>query len=382
MFHDIIFHHAYNCEKRSSGGWLVRNLPIFDSGIYDHTSITTNLDLGVSDSVNVSSVDLVVDYSAIAKTSFSGGATSSVSVGDVGFAAGGFGDTTATDYVPPPTVIDLNFLGTSLVEVVYQKGHTNEQAAQNQCAPMWVANSLQYLEDTTSLLVVDEHKKGLKGDNSLVGRLDTAMNRAVTSRASGDPVSASNILEGKLKYAGDANIASSLSIKHQGLLGGGDVVKDGVKSTGKGADINIDFIISELEKGEDVEFGYLWAGGGHFVDITGAGYILGVPFITYVSDHLQSDVDTTDTKGTENVDFSFLVDGKLVNEMRNANSGVPHFAIDHTGAGYVCNFRNWPIGINDNWLAQEADLAVPKKRTCKSTVRREHSLAAKFIRLS
>lgn len=298
----------------STGAWLVRNLPIFDGGIYDHPSITTNLDFGTSDGFDVTAVNLVVDYASAPVTSFAGGPAATYSVGDTGYAVGGVGATTAVGFVPAPTVVDLNFFGTKLLEVVYQKGHKNVQAAQNQCAPMSVANSLQYLEDTTSLLVADEHKVGLKGDDSLVGKLDAAMNRAVTSRAVGSPVSIGDILNGKLKYVGDSNLGANVSTKHQGVLGGGDVTANGVTSKGKGAAINVDFIISELKEGEDVEFVYLWAGGGHAVDITGAGYILGVPFITYVSDHLQSDVDGTDTKGTDKVDFSFIVDGKLVNE--------------------------------------------------------------------
>ena len=299
----------------SSGNWLVRNLPLLGSATYDNPTITVNFPIGVSDGTLVSTKSLKIDYSAAPSVSFSGGPTSAFTVGHIGLAQGGVG-TSLSGYLGTANPALANFTLNGLVSGVYQKNHPNQQSADDQCAPIGIANSLTWLKDTQGLPVPDPNNIGLKGDNLLVGKLDTLMGRGVRTRADGDGVQPIDILKGKLTYVGNAGLAGKVVTKHQGLLGGADVMaSNGQVSYGKGAAVDINFIINELMHGEDVEMAFFYPDGqGHMVDITGAGFILGVPWITYVSDHLQSDVDLTDTMGTGMVDFSFLKGNTLLNE--------------------------------------------------------------------
>lgn len=309
-----------------AGNWLVQNLPVYPSSTYDHPSISTRLPLPTTDGTPLATADFHIDFSPNPTPAFAGGQPSTFTLGTTLDAIGGFGapDGLLTGYRGNLIPSTVTFNPNGLNSVVYQPRHPNVQAAQNQCAPMAVANSLQWLENEYGINVPHDHVKGLKGDNSLVGKLDTAMNRDVTSRTQGTSVAAEPILRGKLDYVANNNLASSVVTKHQGLLGGANYTSSNVTSTGNGNTVTFDFILSELAAGANVELGFIYpAGGGHFVDITGAGRILGIPFLTYVSDHTQSDLDLddpntpadeTDTRGTDKVDFSFLVNGVLVNE--------------------------------------------------------------------
>lgn len=306
------------------GNWLVQNLPVFPSSTFDSPSISTRLPLPTTDGNRLLTTDLHIDYSPDPVATFAGGPNSNFAIGSSLNAIGGVeADISGYRGNLIPSTVNFNPGGAN--SVVYQPRHPNVQAAQNQCAPMAVANSLQWLENETGINVPQDHVKGLKGDNSLVGKLDTAMNRNVVSRTSGSGLSYTNILNGKLDYVAGNNLSSSVTTKHQGIMGGADVTSSGVTSTAKGDTVTLDFILAELAHGEDVELIFVYpAGGAHMVDITGGGRILGVPWISYVSDNVQSDldidnpatpnVDETDTRGTNNVDFSFLVNNVLVNE--------------------------------------------------------------------
>ena len=60
----------------------------------------------------------------------------------------------------------------------------------------------------------------------------------------------------------------------------------------------IDWIISELKDGEDVELAIGWSGGGgHWVDLIGGGYVEGVPWLAWVHDTKQGfdDMGTAST---------------------------------------------------------------------------------------
>lgn len=175
------------------------------------------------------------------------------------------GGSDVTGYLDGPTASDLDvnvFFDAlfGLFERTVQNGHPNVQAADNQCAPAAVANSLQFLENTTPLTVPHDHKKGIKGDDSLVGQLDTDTDRGVVSRTDGSGVWP---FDGKLKYISDNGLKKNLIVKHygNGLTGGvpsipldstEDVTRHGVTSVGKGA-ISWDAICDEIKDGEDVE---------------------------------------------------------------------------------------------------------------------------------
>ena len=202
----------------------------------------------------------------------------------------------------------------------------------NQCAPAAVANSLQWLEDQYGIDVPDPNDPGLKGDDTLVGKLDTAMERRAPTRTDGDGVWP---LDGKLSYLDDNNLGW-LSVKYQagtGVDGSGtsafnggaaldgttDYTANNVTAAGKspaGGGVTFDWILKELQHGEDVEIDISFQCGvdehdepqycRHFVEVTGAGYILGIPYITHLSDHAQTDEDPNDTEGTDQLDFDFV----------------------------------------------------------------------------
>jgi hypothetical protein len=148
------------------------------------------------------------------------------------------------------------------------------------------------------------------------------------TRRCGPALGGASILRGKLTYLANNNLGNAVVVKHQANgqgVGGGDFMAAGLTSHGNGATPTASFITSEVCAGEDVELGFTYPrGGGHFVELTGAGSILGVPWITYLSDHDQ----TNDASGTTKIDFSFLrdtdADGllNLVNE-----GGVPNAQI-------------------------------------------------------
>ena len=316
----------------SDGQWIVRNLPVLPDCAYDMPSITTRLDLGVENGVNVTFIDLYVEYSPEPYVTFAGGPTRRFNVGTTTFAAGGVGSDLLTGYLPGPDLSKVVFDSTGAVCLNLQKGHKNEQAANNQCAPMAVANSLDWLRTQKSLPVPQkhEHKPGLRSDApangddpndpSLVGELERAMNRGVRSRRVGNGVWP---LDGKLKYISDNGLKDKLDIKHQGngdtggnpseaVDGTKNITRHGVTSSGKGAKVTWEWLCEEIKKGEDVEIDIYFSGGGrHYVNVTGCGKILGKPYITHVSDHAQTDVDPNDTNGTDKVDFAWMDDDLL-----------------------------------------------------------------------
>lgn len=188
----------------------------------------------------------------------------------------------------------------------------NIQAAQNQCGPAATANSLHWLQDTFQGLVELPHKsgKGLgnvngskKHDGTTVGALDVYMKRNVKSRKEGDPLPDEDFLRGKLQYLADNKIC--LVVQHQDNNMTGDISAGGITSKGRGVP-TWEFICKEICKGEDVEMGYTFPGGGHWVRVTGCGHIKGRRYLKFVSDTMQTDVDPDDEKGTGVVEFEWV----------------------------------------------------------------------------
>jgi len=172
----------------------------------------------------------------------------------------------------------------------------NVQAARNQCAPMGIANSLQYLENTySSISVPHNHVAGQDGDSSLVGQLDEDMARSVTSRTSGSGCNCPQILEGKFEYLDNNGLKDKLVNKHQGYgyfgMTAGDYTSHGITSEDEsvGGKVTFDWIREQLEKCEDVEVGISWGGGGgHMVRIYGCGETFGMPYLRYAHDSIQA----------------------------------------------------------------------------------------------
>ncbi|MBK9128755.1 MAG: hypothetical protein IPM13_13290 [Phycisphaerales bacterium] len=186
-----------------------------------------------------------------------------------------------------------------------------------QCMPAAVANSLQFLEDEYGVNVPHEHRPGLR-DDSLVGELDKKM-----QRPEGEPVaSAVNMLNGKLDYIDENNLADDIDVKHKQAPGinwlNGDRTR-GDATSHEHTDPNVsffDWLMHEVASGEDVEIRLGWDdGSGHMVRVFGAGYILGKPFVTYVHDAAQGWGDPNEPEGTTPQDggfgFSWVENGRI-----------------------------------------------------------------------
>jgi PEP-CTERM motif len=326
--------------------WLVQNLPV--SSIFGSSSlISTHFNLGVTDGTRLSTTNLIVDFNTTPNATGTPGnaLVQNVNVPLAPFAVGGVDNPTAIEgRLNAPNNVAFNALA-PVLELDYQTGHPNVQAAVNQCAPAAVANSLQWLENTypSNIFVPNDNVPGLKGDNSLVGMLDTTTNRNVVDGRTNTNSSGVWPLDGKLLYLSNASLGG-LTIKHQGgtgvdgsasatggvpnvVLPGTNITRHGITSQGSGT-ASFDFIRNEIRAGEDVEidisFACKDAAGNntfcrHYVNVTGAGTILGVPFITHVSDFAQSDVDPMDNMGTTRIDFDWVTGGNNLPRWGNAN---------------------------------------------------------------
>lgn len=212
---------------------------------------------------------------------------------------------------PPATAIDdVQLLGQE-TWARYQTV-TNVQCAVDQCFPMAIANGLQFLEGEGVLVVPHNHAMGLKGDNTLVGQLDTACDRSATSRLVGNGVWFPPMLDGLFEYLDDNQLDGALDHRHQDRgygvaaqdepLPDGDFTRHGITSTDDGADIEWDWIVDRFLDGCALVAVYTWdrSGGGlggHAVRITGVGVLAGRPWIRYSHDASQAN----DTSGLEDV---------------------------------------------------------------------------------
>ena len=294
------------------GLWLVQNLPVFYN--FPYPSVSTNFDLNCTVGVNVTSLDAYVEFSSDPVTTFAAGSYRTFSVGDTKYDAQGEEGTVGPGAPAPPTAGVITFQLGGLLTATFQQGHPTLETADNQCLPAAVATSLQWLENNYSINVPHPNVMGLGADGSLVGTLETEMGRTFTNRRIGNATGTGAGLNGKLSYLAK-NGLGNLVVKHQGMFGGGNVTvpgpdgklgtPDDMTSTGMGATVTPAFLISEVQAGEDVELGFLYPkGGGHRVEVLGAGTILGIPWVVHQSDYDQSD----DAKGTGRLDFSFLSD--------------------------------------------------------------------------
>lgn len=333
-------------------GWAVQNMRV-DSSSSDLDEISTYFDLGSTG--EKTSIQAYVDFSPTPSESFPDpGSYETFPVSQIGYNAEGYSAETTVGLGAPPVPGVITFESGGLLDLHWHLGVPNVQAADNQCLPMSVANSLQWLENTYPRIVVPhDHKIGLRTDvpnDSLVGQLELAMGRAVVNRWNGDTLGALPGLQGKLQYLSNnppppaIPLGRKLTVKFQGrsvtLPGGGkelpagNVNFAGLTAFYKGATVTADWLINELKDGEDVEIGYLFpGGGGHFVVLTGGGYILGKPWLAYKHDRLQTTApgtvgpaaDPGDTKGLETV-YTWAVDTDGDGNV-NINGGVNNVVV-------------------------------------------------------
>jgi len=288
----------------TSDGWVIQNLPVIN-GMSDFSA---DFLLPVSDGTADSSLNAAVQFSTAPLTSFTATPSTPFSVGSASFDGEGDGAAPGAGTVGAPSANSVSFNLAGLTSLTLQLGHPNIQAARNQCAPASFANNLQWLKTTYGLAIPNANTLGLAGDNTLVGKLDTSMLRAVTSRTVGGGVGRLAQIQGLLQYLSNAGLGG-VTVKNAGTVGN-NVTVGTMTTQGKGA-LTFGFILNEIQAGDAVQASETFAnGGGHSIEITGAGSIFGANWITYESDHLQTDVDPTDTLGVNQVDFSFL-DGSL-----------------------------------------------------------------------
>jgi hypothetical protein len=282
-------------------GWIVRNMPIDSNSGYE--GIGTYFDLGASPG-DVTSLQALANISDLPLLSHG-----PVSAGDPVFTFGtaltfnaqgasGLGgiadpDSNPRTANPDPTLrIDTSglvfVLGNTTIK--WQSGHPNIEQATNQCYPASVANSLKYLQDTTGIKTTNHNHVPGERDNSLVGQLDIAMNRP----AGAYTPTAKDMVHGKLEYLDDNDLEGRVMTSHKqapgiGWLTGNISSDDGNATSTEDvtATALIDWIIDQIAQDKDVEIRIGWDGGGHAVQLTGAGRIGGRPYVTYAHDAFQ-----------------------------------------------------------------------------------------------
>jgi hypothetical protein len=296
----------------TNAGWVVDNLLVDTAGA---NPIAAYFTLGVSAPGDVTTLSAYVVFSVNPRSVFDDGPRETFPVGVFEWDAQGFSDEDVKEIGPPPPPrstppvpslarwFHLLFSALEEGEECVQSDAENVQAAVNQCVPMSVANSLQFLENHAGIEIPHDHELGLRGDDTLVGQLDEKMDRNVPvpgDRTQGGGLSVLNWLEGKFEYV-EKNLTVPLIHKHQGRgfgsIADGDFEHMGITSEDNGPSVTWEFICDQICQGEDVELAYRHSSGGHAVRVVGCGITGGKEWIMYAHDALQSD----DSNGLETV---------------------------------------------------------------------------------
>lgn len=277
-------------------GWIIPNMHI--NQVEGMTSLSTYFRLsGIrGDDEMIDMLSAHVDFDDGPVTTFGDGDRTYYDLDTVLYNAEGFSLEKRTSLSEPPEVWEYIPYDKHWDFTKPLRAGENVQAANNQCAPMGVANSLQYLENNyASITIPHNHVKGQDGDSSLVGQLDAAMGRAVTSRTSGGGCLVPQIFDGKFKYLDDNGLENKMTHKFQGNqhFGAtpGDYTAHGItaKDESVNGKVTFDWIEEQLRKCEDVEVGIMWGGGGgHMVRIYGCGETNGKPYLRFAHDRVQA----------------------------------------------------------------------------------------------
>lgn len=306
-------------------GWVVQNLPLNARTDFDHfSSYFALMPKNAQEGLDVAVV--AVQFSPEPQVEYQQGPAYEFQLAEWVWNAQGVSDTgdeVAFNPQPEPPLFLLSwkeFIITN--DFIINTSHTqpnkvNVQTARNQCFPMAVANSLQYLEERFGLNVPHSHVPGLKGDDSLVGQLDTYADRTASSRTSGSGTWFTPMISGKFRYLADHGLADDLVHRYQGrgwgsppdqALPEGDYTSSGITAIDDGDVVTWEWICEQIQAGEDVEICFSYdnaAGnptGGHAVRVFECGMTLGVPWIGYVHDSNQSN----DSAGLECVRVNLL----------------------------------------------------------------------------
>jgi hypothetical protein len=266
-------------------------------------------DLGVEVGTNLTQLSAHVEYASLPTGNFTDGPRVNYAVENATYNAEGVELEGSSQIAhlpnrPGPIIPRIYELATMCWYLMMSE---NVQCATNQCFPMALANMLKYLKNRYGLPVPHSHVPGLKGDDSLVGQMDTYTNRYVVSRTYGGGVNLYNGLIGLVDYLNANGLLSKVTISYQSnhTLSGfsGDLVRAGITVPDESVSgkVTYDWIKAELLACESIVMCIAWhGGGGHAVRVYGCGETGGVPFLWYADDKQQTGQgDPTDTLGLE-----------------------------------------------------------------------------------
>ncbi len=322
----------------TGAGWVAQNVPVLP-GYYDqygYSDVSTTFNLNIAAGTPVASLQATVCYSSQPLVQITSSSFTTFAVAANSYNAEGLSDKNLNEVPPPPPIAAMAFDPQGQNLFALQIGHTNVQTASMQCGPAAFANNFAWLKTFWGVPIPDNNVKGLRNwvPGSLVGQMDMniqsfrglygrciadVVGRLAWSRERGIGVPVISQVLGSMQYL-NKNGINNLTLKHQGLspfqcdgfTGARNYNWVGLTSTGQGVKVDPNFIINEVQANSAVEYdavlfnGFGQAAGGHVMDIIGAGTTNGKPWIMYVSDHLQTNVDHYDQFGTTSVDFSYL----------------------------------------------------------------------------
>jgi hypothetical protein len=291
-------------------GWVVRNLALDETNTARHTS--TSFDLGVPPGTDASELRARVEVTEDPVTTpRDGGEARMFSVEALQWNYDGVERVTEPPEAPDNDAYTFdNPEGDTSIAVTANP--VNVHAADDQCYPMSMANSLGYLNETYDLDVPDPHDPGANGDETLVGQLDQYSGRQTSGPTSGSGIHATNMIPGKVSYLQDHNLDDDLNMTYQGWHGpsdpNGDWTVDGVTIQDEGDEVTVPWMCQEIRDGADLELVYEWPGGAHAVRIFGCGQVNGQPFVIILDDTQQTDRDRNNDDGLRWATW-FLTDG-------------------------------------------------------------------------
>jgi hypothetical protein len=280
-------------------GWVVRNVPIAAETSDPYGKLAARFNLGVANGTRVQTLDAAIDFSPTLLTAFNGPRSAQAVTSRRVTPTGGGGGGSGAERAPaPPEFDDIVFGGGPGPgdEFSLQLDHPNIETAVNQCVPMSVANSLQFLANSTGLKLPHEHKPGLTpsvspGDDSLVGQIEQAMNRTVTDRATGEITDYGDGIAGKLRYLAQHGLSSRIEVTHWTAQANDRdrpaTAANGVtaKSTYKGK-VDLPALLQATKDGQNCEVDLTFAdgSGGHAIELVGMGRTRGNWWIKHASD--------------------------------------------------------------------------------------------------
>lgn len=373
----------------SDNGWIIQNFFVPSSiGLYN---TVTYFDLGNTLGIDVNSLSGHIEFTSEPIITFGDGDRIIYNVDEVDYNAEGIGPLLMPPYPGPPTPPLWIPLGETYKFIKDQGPSENVECACNQCFPMSIANSLQYLHNRYNIPLNHTHKKGLKGDNTLVGQLDSACNRWAPRRECRPPPNHHNnptgvwfddMLEGKFKYLKDNGLQNSLTHSHQGhgygwvdppgecrygqgdgSLPAGNFSRHGITSKDESVNgkVTFEWICEQLKKCEDVELVFTYENkttgeiiGGHAVRVFGCGKTLGIPTLYYKHDGIQTYYNTTsgaiegDDEGLEEPGvFVYDIDGDGMLNFGSKDQEIC-FAFSESPKFPTWNYHFWSDYVHPN----------------------------------